>query len=158
MPRRASRVGTRGGASGQAEATAGVAETQATQTTDPALVDRRYQSDLGIRADDAGTRRSVPANMWWPVLILVLLDLRVSLEHTLNINSSDYDRRRATLATGSLIFRVHPLTIDALEQIRRHGHERLLPWPYDGGQEWREQRARLETELSALFRLPQGCS
>lgn len=75
----------------------------------------------------------IPASLWWPALLLVLLDTGADVPRVLRAAVDDFDCKAGTLAVGPLVYRLHPLTIEALERIRRHGQSRLLPWSLDGG-------------------------
>ena len=75
----------------------------------------------------------VQAAYWWPAFILTALDTGTSVSDVLAANLTAYSRRDGTLAVGPYVVRLHPLTIDALEALPPHDHDRLFPWPFDNG-------------------------
>ena len=77
----------------------------------------------------------IPAKLWWPALLLVVLDTDCMVEDALAANLDAYGRRDGTLAVGPFVYRLHHLTVEAIEVIKLHEHERLLPWPWDMGKQ-----------------------
>lgn len=75
----------------------------------------------------------VPARLWWPSLLLLLLNVGGSAESALTITKAAFDRQRARLAVGMLVHSLHVRTFESLEQIDWHQHDQLIPWDKDGG-------------------------
>ncbi|MBX3438009.1 MAG: site-specific integrase [Planctomycetaceae bacterium] len=92
-------------------------------------LNRMFASARTMEGDVAG----IPARLWWPALLAVILDTGAAPPDVLAAGKADYDRTRGTLTLGLLVYRLHPLTIEALDLIVRHDHDRLLPWPWDNG-------------------------
>ena len=63
------------------------------------------------------------------------MDTNCILADALTADRDAYSRRDGTLAVGPFVYRLHHLTVEALEVILLHEHERLLPWPWDKGTE-----------------------
>lgn len=87
-----------------------------------------------------GSARTMPghvagiaARRWWPALLLTILDTRCAPDDALQIPADAYDHRAGSLAAGCFLFKPHPYTAEALDAIRGHGQQRLLPWHLDNG-------------------------
>ena len=80
-----------------------------------------------------GQVSDIPGRLWWPALTLLLLDSGQGVSDVVLAPRSGYSVHTGTLALGCYVFRLHPLSIEALEAIRRHEGPRLLPWPWDHG-------------------------
>lgn len=76
----------------------------------------------------------IPACEWWPGLLLLSIDTGCQLDEALAIPPTWFDPRRGTVAAGPLVFPLHPLTIEALDTLRKRKRKRLLPWTLDKGQ------------------------
>lgn len=76
----------------------------------------------------------IPAAHWWTALLAVLADTALPVADVLAIPKIDYDRRTGTLVCGLWSYRLHPRAVAALDAIRFHPHEKLIPWPFDQGQ------------------------
>lgn len=89
-----------------------------------------------------------PAREWWTGLVLFLLDVPVKVHVALELPRERYDHAAGTIAVPPLVYGVHPLTVEALDALRRPRSsatsDRLFPWPLDGG--------RLGTMLLRQFR------
>ena len=90
---------------------------------------------LGSARTMPGLIDGIPAKLWWPALLLVVLDTDCTVADALTAGRDAYNRRDGTLAVGPFVYRLHHLTVEAIEVIRLHEHERLLPWPWDKGKQ-----------------------
>lgn len=80
---------------------------------------------------ESGTVADLPADKWWVALLSVLIDTALPLADVLAVPKVDYDRRTGTLCSGLLSYQLHPRAVEALDAIRFHKQEKLIPWPYD---------------------------
>ena len=79
----------------------------------------------------AGDVAGIPSRLWWPALLLPILDTSEGHATLLRCQRDVYDRTVGTLRAGGLVYRLHPLAIETLDAIRRHPHPALLPCPMD---------------------------
>ena len=75
----------------------------------------------------------VPARLWWPALVLTILDTGEGQVPLLDVPREGYDHLTGTLSVGGLVYRLHPLAVEALDAIRRHDGGRLFAWPLENG-------------------------
>ncbi|MBX3448203.1 MAG: site-specific integrase [Planctomycetaceae bacterium] len=92
-------------------------------------LERLFAAARTLPGDVAG----IPAARWWVALQMVLLDTGLSVSALLAVPKIDYDRRTGTLVVGLIGYRLHARSVEALDAIRFHELERLLPWPLDNG-------------------------
>jgi hypothetical protein len=83
-------------------------------------LNRLLASARNMPGDVAG----VPARKWWPAFLLTLLDTAARNRDLLSAAKTAYDQGRLSL--GLLIYDLHPLTMEAIDAIRWHEHERLF--------------------------------
>lgn len=80
-----------------------------------------------------GQVAGIPADHWWPALVLTLLDTGCPLAAAMATKLPAYNAPKGLLTVGPAIYALHPLTIEALAKLPTSDRERLLPWPLDPG-------------------------
>ncbi len=103
----------------------------------------RAREDLPITVQDLerilGAARTmpealdgIPGGLWWPALVLCILDTGRNGIDLLELPVEAYDRDSGALRIGRKKFRLHAHTANALDAVRTYDRERLFPWPKDG--------------------------
>src|SRR5262245_23188788 len=76
----------------------------------------------------------VPAKLWWPALVISLLDAARPLAELMAATREDIDQRTGRLAVGCYVIELHQLTLQALAKILAFNQsDRLFHWPLDAG-------------------------
>lgn len=88
---------------------------------------------LGAARSMPETLQGIPADRWWPALILAILDTGAYAPELLRLKPDAYDRDQGTLVVAGTRHALHAHTANALEGLRRYEREFLFPWPKDGG-------------------------
>lgn len=78
-----------------------------------------------------GSISGIPAGMWWPAFLLVILDTSLKVSDLLQIDRQAYDPTTGRLAVGLFSYELNARTADYLNRICDHAHPRLFPWPWD---------------------------
>lgn len=93
---------------------------------------------------DVGT---IPARLWWPALLLAIIDTAIPYRELLATRRTDYHPQSGNLSVGLLTYTLSPRTADAVNAICDDGGrrspssaptmaDRLFPWPWDNGKDF----------------------
>ena len=80
-----------------------------------------------------GDVADIPARLWWPALVLLMLDTGCTVREALGLPAAAYNRERGTIAVGLYVLRLHRLTAFAISDrlVFATADHRLLPWTLD---------------------------